>query len=360
MRLFLILFALTAVGLKPMAGSAQELQLRGNDRWVVIAARQDQAAAVAVASSFRTLNPIVARATNSWFVVLAGPFNNPNLPALSRKFGLPDDAYLSRGQAYDRLVWKGSGSPAAGGDFEKARSWFTSLPAATRIEYQHLLTAAGHWPAVSNPEFGKRLFAAIQEFQESERFPPSGLLNSAELSRLRSKASPALLAWNLQPVTHPIGGVKLWVPQGFGLAREYEDGVISLTSNYASVLFSHFSGASVEHAYQAVRRLVIRDDVIDYEVMRDGFFVIASHNASLSSYTRFERHALGVVGFTLMWPPNSFGFGDRLSTIMSDLFRANVSLSENRTPPYWTPSYEAPRAETATVAAPAVDRKSVV
>jgi serine protease Do len=66
----------------------------------------------------------------------------------------------------------------------------------------------------------------------------------------------------------------------------------------------------------------------------------------LTVYSRYQAIPSGIIGFTLSWPNNDVQnavlHGERLATLLSDLFRANIELGLPRSPP-------APRLMTAAV-----------
>jgi serine protease Do len=72
---------------------------------------------------------------------------------------------------------------------------------------------------------------------------------------------------------------------------------------------------------------------IEYNILRTDFFVISNSQGSTRSYTRYHAIDGGILGFTVAWGPAENIYGERLATIMSDLFRAIVSLALDRGPP---------------------------
>jgi serine protease Do len=92
--------------------------------------------------------------------------------------------------------------------------------------------------------------------------------------------------WQLRMVRHPTAGVPLWVPFGVGFNQ-----------------IPTRSGINFENANK----------------------------------TRYQAIRLGIIGFTLSWTQddtqNAVLHGERLATLMSDLFRANIELGLPRSPP---------------------------
>jgi serine protease Do len=83
-------------------------------------------------------------------------------------------------------------------EFVQSEQAFNSLPIDTRITFQILLTADGYWPAVPNVNYSGRLYDAVRRFQIDHGFRPTGMLNAAELDKLRDVATPMLEMWEFQ------------------------------------------------------------------------------------------------------------------------------------------------------------------
>lgn len=233
---------------------------------------------------------------------------------------------------------------------EAARSAFRALPQRERFDLQVLLAVLGYWSAVANDSFGPKLMAAIQAFQRDLGTAPTGALSGPELSALHASASPLLRLWGLRPVRHPIADATLWVPAGLDLTRATSDDGITLTSQAAGVeiLFDAYAGLDPAPLYNALLEDIPRAN-LHYSTATDDFFVLSIATSDMSRYVRFQKIRGGIVGFALTWPTQSELHGERLSVVMSDLFRANVSLGQARRPPE-------PIAGTASAASPSEPR----
>ncbi|MCK0196888.1 serine protease [Ancylobacter sp. 6x-1] len=217
-----------------------------------------------------------------------------------------------------------------------ARAAFLALPVERRRDIQLLLATLGHWPAVANDSFGPKLFDAIRAFQASVGREATGVMTSDDYNTLLTAASPVLRMWGLERVRHPAGNATLWVPQGLGLERRVEDGDLILKSAHynVTVLFFQMVGVSLAGGHASMlARLGADGHVIDYSLLKPQFFAISSHRDGMSVYSRFQAIAGGIVGFSLVWPSDSDAHGERLSTVMSDLFRAENELQQRRSPP---------------------------
>jgi hypothetical protein len=320
--------------------NAEALRQNGASRWIVIAARGSLDEAVTLAQYYANVLPVrVVRSQNGWFAVVAGPERAPDLDAMKARYGLPSDALLSQGERYVETVWAPAKSLGAKELFQIAERAFLSQTVDARIQLQQLLAAAGYWPAVSNEDFGRRLYDAIAKFQRENGFQQNGVVSQDQRERLRTLADPALSAWRLTAVAHPTTGKILWAPQGFDLTTSTENYGLLMRSSKASVMYAYFPNAEFNSAVTRISTL-IPNQVTDYKVVKPDFFVIAAHTDTASSYSRYHVYGTGLLGFTLIWNNQSDAYGDRLSTVMSDLFRATVSLGKNWSPPVASGSYQ--------------------
>jgi hypothetical protein len=96
-----------------------------------------------------------------------------------------------------------------------------------------------------------------------------------------------------------------------------------------------------------------------YSKLKDNFFAIDTEGRGLNAYSRYQAIPEGIVGFTLSWTQddaqNVVLHGERLATLMSDLFRANIELGLPRSPPTPRPATAAvPPAASTPPSAPAI------
>jgi S1-C subfamily serine protease len=234
---------------------------------------------------------------------------------------------------------------------EEARDAFMVMSVERRRDIQLLLAALGHWPAVAGDGFGQKLWQAIKDFQAEAGRTPTGLLTESDYDKLLEAASPILRTWRLEHVFHPLTATPLWVPRGLALSAVPTDTGIRFGATGEGVLinFNYYSGVPLRAAYQASQE-ASRSHVVDYQTLKPKFFVINSHLDNVTQYTRFEEIGTSIVGFTLIWPSTAEFHGDRLATVMSDLFRSEVELGIRRSPP--APVTVATAMPPASVAAP--------
>ncbi|GGH19388.1 hypothetical protein GCM10007036_22250 [Alsobacter metallidurans] len=252
-----------------------------------------------------------------------------------------------------------AGAAAAGPlPFNDAKAAFNRLSDAERFDLQMQMIAAGAWPAVSTDQFSQRLYDAIQTFQRANQLAPTGMILGDDWSALRSRAAPVLQRWGLRALNHPVAGAPLWTPEGLGLVRRYTDSGVVLQRQDGSLRISYdfYPTLSLPAAYGAVVGAVRPPATVNYKVLRNDFFVVSSGQGELGSYARFHAFRGGILGFNVTWAPSEGVYGDRLSTLMSDLFRA-ASLGLNRAPPTPAPIIMAAKPPPAAPVAPPPPRK---
>lgn len=221
-------------------------------------------------------------------------------------------------------------------DLETARSAFMAWPIERRRDIQVLLTVLGYWPAVAGDGFGRKLWQAIKDCQSANGILPDGILTEDGYEHLLELASPNLQLWKLERVLHPVTRMPLWIPRN--LARTVQ--VTETGMRYGSaddgvmVFFDYYPNLTIGDGFKITQTADAKSGfTVDYEVIREKFFVLNSHNDRSSQYTRYEITGPGITGFTVFWPSPSEFHGERIATVMSDLFRSEVELGIRRSPP---------------------------
>ena len=140
--------------------------------------------------------------------------------------------------------------------FQPAQEAFLNLKPDTRLWFQIFLTSAGHWPAVPNMGYSRRLFEATKQFQLSRGELPTGVLTETQVNSMLGSAAPVLEGWRLRWVPHPVRGRQLWVPMGLDLdARRTDLGVeMKESANRFRMKFNYIAAADVRTAYEATLR----------------------------------------------------------------------------------------------------------
>ena len=82
--------------------------------------------------------------------------------------------------------------------FARAQAVFLGLKPDTRLWFQLVLTSAGHWPAVPNIGYSRRLFEATRQFQLSRGEAPTGVLTRPQVERILQAGTAVLNGWRLR------------------------------------------------------------------------------------------------------------------------------------------------------------------
>lgn len=213
--------------------------------------------------------------------------------------------------------------------FPVAERVFMGLDADTRLWFQLFLTSAGHWPAVPNLTFSRRLFQATKEYQLERGEMPTGVLTGVQVRHMLQSASSVLTGWGMRWIPHPTRGRSLWVPMGLGLqAQRTERGAdIQEARKRFKLSFNFVPGATVRETYEAIRReMRASRDTIDYEALRPDFFVLSVSQGRYKRYVRYHTDGGGILGFDMSWSSDEAPiFGSRLVTIVSGSFAASMN-----------------------------------
>lgn len=226
-------------------------------------------------------------------------------------------------------------SASAQDSFAVGQRAFNQLTLENRILFQISMTAAGFWPSVPNVTYSRRLHQSIREFQGSLNEAPTGVITVPQVERLMERATVIMKGWGLRSVVHPERGRALWVPFGLDLsAGKTANGVlIKDPKNSIRLAYSYFAGTDLRAGFEGrLTEMVAAGDVIDYQLLRDDFFVIAASKGAFKRYSRYHRDGNGLLGFDFWWSKESAPvYGDRLVTLISGSFWASMTGS-----PYMT------------------------
>ena len=213
--------------------------------------------------------------------------------------------------------------------FRPAQEAYLSLQQDTRLWLQLFLTSAGHWPAVPNVGYSRRLFDATKVFQLSRGEAPTGILTKAQVERMVHSASSVLDGWRLRWVPHPARGRQLWIPMGLDLNVNRTDLGVEMREprNRFRLKFNYIPAADVRTTYEALlREMVGSGDNINFKVLRKDFFVITGNQGRYSRYVRYHTDGDGILGFDMGWSDDDAPvYGNRLVTVISGSLWASMT-----------------------------------
>ena len=214
-------------------------------------------------------------------------------------------------------------------NFREAERAFLSLELNTRLWFQVFLTSAGHWPAVPNVNFSRRLFEATKDLQRARGEAPNGILTEAQVGQMLASASSVLKGWGLRWVPHPTRGRSIWVPIGLDLAAFRTERVVEIKEprNRFKLLFNSYPTIDVKTAYDVTLREMVRGgDHINFKVLKGDFFVITGNQGRYNRYVRYHTDAGGILGFDMSWSDDDAPvFGNRLVTVISGSLWASMT-----------------------------------
>jgi len=253
-------------------------------------------------------------------------------------------------QRQQQLYQQQGQSPAISPEQETymaANEAFDRLPLGVRYDEQMLLGVAGYSAAVSSADFSHRLFDAICRFQQDVGYQPTGVLLPEQNSKLHQIADPLLAEWNLSPLRDGTTGIPLWVPRPAGSTQVRTNNGENVTTQDGAlkVHYKYLKGARLDTTYKYLVHFNEKRFKVRFKTLRPDFLVVAAGNGQTENYTRYQHVRGGLLGFTLFWNTASSAHGERLATIMSDLFRAASTGEPNRHPPEIAPEYQAVAAE---------------
>lgn len=215
--------------------------------------------------------------------------------------------------------------------YQSAQEAFLNLKPDTRLWFQVVLTSAGHWPAVPNIGYSRRLFEATKQYQLSRGELPTGVLTEAQVSSMLAAASSVLDGWRLRWVPHPERGRQIWVPMGLNLeVRKTDLGVeMKEPANRFRMKFNYISATDVRTTYETtLREMVGSGDHINYKLLKEDFFVITGNQGRYNRYVRYHTDGGGILGFDMGWSSDDAPvYGNRLVTIISGSLWASMKGS---------------------------------
>lgn len=213
--------------------------------------------------------------------------------------------------------------------FNAAQAAFNGLQVDTRLWLQLFLTSAGHWAAVPNVTYSRRLFDATQQYQLSRGEAPTGILTKPQIDQMLASASSVLTGWRMRWVPHPTRGRQLWVPIGLDLQATRTDLGVEMREprNRFKLRFNAIPATNVRATYEAtLREMVGSGDTINFKVLRNDFFVITGNQGRYSRYVRYHTDGNGILGFDMSWSEDDAPvYGNRLVTVISGSLWATMT-----------------------------------
>ncbi|MDU0339158.1 S1C family serine protease [Bosea rubneri] len=213
--------------------------------------------------------------------------------------------------------------------FRAAQEAFLGLKPDTRLWFQLVLTSAGHWPAVPNIGYSRRLFEATRQFQRSRGEAPTGILTKPQVERILAAGTEVMNGWRLRWVPHPTRGRQLWVPMGLNLEAKKTDAGVEMREpgNRFRLKFNYYAAIDVGSAYAVtLQEMAGSGDRINFKTLKPDFFVITGNQGRYSRYVRYHADGSGILGFDMSWSDDDAPvYGNRLVTVISGSLWATMT-----------------------------------
>jgi peptidoglycan hydrolase-like protein with peptidoglycan-binding domain len=205
-----------------------------------------------------------------------------------------------------------------------ARTAFEGWPESDRQAIQDALIWTGHYNGVADGAFGRQTFDAITAYQQSQRKPPSGILNPAERAELQTATQRARSAVGFVVLDDPRTGARLGLPTIYlskndanatgGSRWQSADGKVTLDTRTAP------QDVSLQSLYDRNLAIQAAGRVVTYKILRPTFLVIAGETASGKFYTRYDSGPLGIRGFSMGYDKSVAAQVDRLVVAIANSF----------------------------------------
>lgn len=187
--------------------------------------------------------------------------------------------------------------------FDAARAAFERLPEADRTAVQEALVWTGDY-ATAAGSFGRRTYEAILAYQRRAGQPGTGILDARARQVLLAKGGEARVRAGFVPLTDPMTGIRIGVPQKIltrrgenpagGTRLQSADGRITLDLRTATG-----GEAALKAAYERNLAMQSPGRTVSYHVLRPDFFVLSGDTASGRFYLRYAAGPDQIRGFSL-------------------------------------------------------------
>lgn len=221
-------------------------------------------------------------------------------------------------------------APTAPADTEAARKAFEGLPPEARARIQDMLVWTGDYQGTLDGAFGRGTLAAIQAFETRAKLKADGILTDAEQATLVTAGERARNEARFRTVIDKVSGARLGVPFGrVALDREGKTGTVWKSKDGKIVLQTFSRGADVAMAdVFAEMAAPSPTRKVTYQVLRDGFYVVAGEEGTNRFYLRGAPTANGVRGFVFSYDKALGPQLDRVSVAISNSFSADGAAAD--------------------------------
>jgi hypothetical protein len=202
---------------------------------------------------------------------------------------------------------------------------YAAMPPADRRAIQADLVWTGDYNGIPSDEFGERSIAAVKAFQARGGAPDTGLLTPEQRAALAAVAKAKQAASGWQVVDDPVSGVRLAIPIKRAPQRSPIKSGTRWSSGRGEVQIETFRVAEPGTTLAAVFEQQKKEPAgrsVEYNVMRDNFFVLSGLQGLKRFYLRAHGQDNEVRGMLIMYDQAMQGIMDPIAVAMSSRFEA--------------------------------------
>lgn len=216
--------------------------------------------------------------------------------------------------------------PAAPAKLPAARAShdaYAGIPIAERVAIQSDLIWTGDYNGLANGEFNDRAIAAAKAFQKKFKSKETGILNPQERAALAAAAKGRRDAVGWRMVDDRAGGGRVGLP-GKLLPQSGKSATGNRwTSAHGETVVETFRvkepGTTLAAVF-AQQKKEPADRKVEYNVMKDDFFVISGLQGLKKFYVRAQINGNEVRGLTVLYDQALEGTMDKIVVAMSSAF----------------------------------------
>jgi hypothetical protein len=221
-------------------------------------------------------------------------------------------------------------------DYYDAKLHFESLSVDDRSKAILGLESTGDFNGLTALGYTERFFKAILAFETKNNLEVDGKLQPLEISRLASEGRILFNQVGFTDYKNEKVGSTLWVPRKlFDSEKRINNGINFQRADQAYTLsfVAHTNDQSTFENLFEVIRSSSETRAIDYQRIRDNFFVVTGTNKGRKFYTYMERIQSGTTGFTLTYKTENSILADKLATVLANTFIATPETAAKKVEP---------------------------
>ena len=357
--------------------------------WVQVEARQSASSTQDRAREFaaRLDNVAAFYLADGFYGIFIGPFDAPGAEAeLARLLAanaIPADSFVKNGQYFQDQVWPIAGAapapapvvqpeptptvrptlrpaivpePAEVDDtfaphnasiydpedpqLAEARAAEDALPPQDRLKLQRALRWAGLFDGENDGDFADDTRLAMQDWQEAEGLPVTGILTEEERDTLIAAYDAPLEGMNMRLVRDAASGIQMQIPTDVVAFTEYQPPFVRFEASgdmpEAQVLFISQPGDLnvLTQLYEVMQVLDFMPPEGPRRLANDGFEIEGAGD-KLHSHISVTLRDGAIKGFALIWPA---GDNPRRTRILEDMQNSFQRLGGTLDPNVVTPA----------------------